>query len=1175
MEGIEAIKRQKEIEKALHRFTADADLQECCQSLLDCLNIKYTIIDPSTQAASFFFARTSVENNEDLLGKISNMAVVGVATHETFLSEDRLTISRDEMEQKLKDDHYREMLFISFDTSEPLTRTEISMATRAINRKMFFKPVVLLIRSGNLLSISTCERMEYVRAPKTPHGEKVGTVTILRNIDCKHPHHGHVSILSSLDASECEPSFESLYGHWLETFNNEILTRRFYQELSDWYAWAIKNVSFPNELDNHNAKKNERFNNENVIRLVTRLIFVWFLKEKHLIPEEFFDADYIGSNLLKDFSPNTSVGLFADMSKESNYYRAILQNLFFATLNCPIVNPETGLPDNRRFSASSVEDSSSTKLMKYKNLFINPDLFVDLVNKKVPFLNGGLFDCLDVSTQRVYYDGFTEKEEIKKRLIVPDDLFFSKEVDVDLSDYYGDENKKTVTTRGLVYILKRYNFTIEENTPFEQEVSLDPELLGKVFENLLASFNEETQTTARKQTGSFYTPRSIVQYMVNESLVEHLKHTVDPSLEDTYRGLISYSTEDIHLQDPLKDAIMKSLYNCKVLDPACGSGAFPVGMLQQMVHILSRIDPTNEKWRELMIDVAIAESREAFNTESAAERQEKLNEINATFDEHLNYPDYARKLFLIENCIYGVDIQPIAIQISHLRFFISLVVDQERNADPMKNFGIRPLPNLEAKFVAANTLIPLEKEDLFTSSEEIQVLKKGLLEANHHIFSARSPQQKAAWKRIMKARRDELSRKMVENGYVSADAGQMINGWDMFDQNNSASFFDAEWMFGIKDGFDIVIGNPPYIRRTRLPESDKIRYEKIYKSAIKQYDIYLLFIEKGLKSLKPGGSLCYINPIRYFNSDYGEGCREFIMDGHTIVSILDVSQLSVFENAMTYPCVELIVNETRLNHEIAFIKPDSVSDVLNAADQPCILFPQTLFNNLHHVFIVPQNGTIDSIVAKIDSSRTNIRDYYKVARGLANNLVDFNGKGVKAIKSKQVDKYRILGEEMDINTARAETFVNEMIIMPRTVLSLKATYKRAGLVLLDRIYYLTPLATRSIDSKYVLGVINSKVTNFWFDYNYSSTRVSGGYFDLNGNQIKSIPLPLSRDKMVQEISSIVDSILRLRQQGEDTSELEGKIDVFVCRLYDLSYKEATEIIPDLPITEDEYKELTR
>ena len=180
-------------------------------------------------------------------------------------------------------------------------------------------------------------------------------------------------------------------------------------------------------------------------------------------------------------------------------------------LNSPIT-PEGGKELSERHFRNGRGDYDNNKLMRYESYFKNPQLFVDLANRTVPFLNGGLFDCLDDKDHGMYYDGFSDRESVKNSLIIPDYLFFGEEVgkNIDLSEWYGDKKKKKVSARGIIDILKRYNFTVEENTPFDKEVSLDPELLGKVFENLLASFNPETQTTARKQTGSFYTPREIV-----------------------------------------------------------------------------------------------------------------------------------------------------------------------------------------------------------------------------------------------------------------------------------------------------------------------------------------------------------------------------------------------------------------------------------------------------------------------------------------------------------------------------------------------------------------------------------------------------------------------------------------------------------------------------------------
>ena len=304
-------------------------------------------------------------------------------------------------------------------------------------------------------------------------------------------------------------------------------------------------------------------------------------------------------------------------------------------------------------------------------------------------------------------------------LIVPDYLFFGSEEKTDLSADYGTKNKgtKEAAVKGLINILKSYKFTIAENTPIEEDVALDPELLGKVFENLLASYNPETKTTARKQTGSFYTPREIVNYMVDESLIAHLKNSVsnwdmeEKELDDKLHQLVSFEpVNPFENNTSLSQEIINSLDNCKILDPACGSGAFPMGILQKMVHILQKVDPNNEYWQELQLEKAEKATKGVFAIKDKEERKQLLDEINEAFDQSINNPDYARKLFLIENCIYGVDIQPIAAQISKLRFFISLVVEQKVNKEK-DNFGIRPLPNLETKFVTANTLIGIDKPD--------------------------------------------------------------------------------------------------------------------------------------------------------------------------------------------------------------------------------------------------------------------------------------------------------------------------------------------------------------------------------------------------------------------------------------------------------------------------------
>src|ERR1035437_8827501 len=289
-------------------------------------------------------------------------------------------------------------------------------------------------------------------------------------------------------------------------FDVETVTKDFFREIANWYFWALKNVRFPKDA----PKEADGHDHISVIRLITRLIFCWFVKEKGLIPDTLFDERKL-AQILTGFEPAKT------SDKESVYYRAILQNLFFATLNTEM---------DKRGWTKEEQNFMAHSLYRYRESFQKPADALDLF-KAIPFLNGGLFECLDkdlgenAKPRYVRIDGFSRRDDSQP--VVPDFLFFGAEREVDLSADYGDKKFKKVRVRGLIDTLNRYKFTIEENTPLDQEVALDPELAGKVFENLLAAYNPETGATARKQTGSFYTPREIVNYMVDESLIACLK----------------------------------------------------------------------------------------------------------------------------------------------------------------------------------------------------------------------------------------------------------------------------------------------------------------------------------------------------------------------------------------------------------------------------------------------------------------------------------------------------------------------------------------------------------------------------------------------------------------------------------------------------------------------------
>lgn len=356
--------------------------------------------------------------------------------------------------------------------------------------------------------------------------------------------------------------------------------------------------------------------------------------------------------------------------------------------------------------------------------------------------------------------------------------------------------------------------------------------------------------------------------------------------------------------------MLESIDELKILDPACGSGAFPMGVLHKLVYLLSKLDPKNEEWEKIQL----TKVQELADVD---ERRRKLAEIANNFAE--NNDDYGRKLYLIENCLYGVDIQPTAIQITKLRFFISLVCDQKTNRNKKENHGIRPLPNLETKFVTANTLIglPISEKDFFIESL-LDTTEKEIESAYHAHFTAQRRDQKLALQKRIKALRQDLAATLESSlGAANSAKAKYLASWDPFDPQSTAEFFDPHWMFGrsLKDGFDIVIGNPPYISvekfaRTKHQET----WKKSFKTFAARGDIYCFFYERGFALLKEDGVLCLITSNKFLKAAYGKTLRELLIRKQIEV-LIDFCELPVFE-AATDPIIVITTNTTAVDsHE--------------------------------------------------------------------------------------------------------------------------------------------------------------------------------------------------------------------------------------------------------------------
>ena len=619
-------------------------------------------------------------------------------------------------------------------------------------------------------------------------------------------------------------------------FSVEALTKQFYQELFSWYTWACKLSTYP-QGKGSSVKQTDKNNETNLIRLITRLMFVWFIKQKDLIPSWIFDEQEL-KEILSDFdSQNTEKG---------NYYNAVIQNLFFATLNKAIA--ERGFTDDDKaylqYGIKTLyRDDNKKSFFK-----VSHEEIIRLFSS-VPFLNGGLFECLDKletsengNNIQIYNDGFSREKD--RRAFIPNALFFQKEKD-------GHE--------GIVHILNRYNFTVEENTPSDVQVALDPELLGKVFENLLGTYNPETSETARKDSGSFYTPREIVNFMVDESIKNYLENSIKISSEQ-FSQLFDDNTSEIKFNDNGK--ILNALTSIKVLDPACGSGAFPVGILQRLVSLIRKLDSSYDSKQSL----------------------------------------YELKLHLIENCIFGSDIQTIAVQIAKLRFFITLICEQEKGNDAKNNYGFDPLPNLETKFVAANSLIEISKKE---ENMALQLFDNGVSQTREELknirakhFSSQTAKEKMHYRTLDKECRERLAKLLEQDRLYDNEDAKQLASWNPYDQNAVADFFDANWMFGIEDGFDIVIGNPPYIQlQNNSGKLAKLYENQNYKAFAKTGDIYCLFYERGFNLLKDNAHLCFITSNKWMRAGYGEKLRDFFAKNANPKELIDFAGVKVFESA--------------------------------------------------------------------------------------------------------------------------------------------------------------------------------------------------------------------------------------------------------------------------------------
>ncbi len=1213
-----------DIQRALHRF-ADGNLAENATDLLKVLGYEsQRTLNRDTNTLEAFL------EDFDTHGRMNREKA---RLHEWQTADFLFQLTADEIRQHTQetivfhedegvdDTIYYSYLFLAIKLKgDVYSRTALASIAREIN-KCYAMPALLIFQHGHALTFAIINRRPSQRDGDRDVLEKV---TLIKDIDVVNPHRAHLDILTelSLDALYQQHGFTNfleLHQAWQKTLDTSELNRRFFKEIADWYFWAVDSVTFPPDKEGQGGSigDDETVHNATcIIRLITRLIFVWFLKEKGLVPNALFDED----NLV-DLLTNLDAA-------ESTYYKAILQNLFFATLNQEMNTPEK--LDIRKFRGEGRQHYNITSLYRYKRYFKDPDAALHLF-ASIPFLNGGLFECLDKpdpddAKTILRIDGFSDRDD--NPLSVPNELFFSEPQAVNLNAVYGTKNSQ-YTVRGLIHILNRYKFTITENTPIEQEVALDPELLGQVFENLLAAYNPETGTTARKQTGSFYTPREIVNYMVDESLIAYLQNalsgrsdlriaTLDIAIETKLRHLLTYNDEPHQFTNAEVEHLINAIDTLKILDPACGSGAFPMGILHKLVFLLSKLDPRNAQWRQRQIDRVQNTITEAEKIDDSVIRESTIEElegeienINEAFER--NALDYGRKLYLIENCIYGVDIQPIATQIAKLRFFISLIVEQKID-DTRENRGVRPLPNLETKFVAANTLLGVEKPaQMSLRNPEIDTKEKALEEVRRRHFTARTPRTKDRYRQQDAALREEISTLLKQDGFPS-ETTEQIAAWDPYDQNVTADFFDPEWMFGITNGFDVVIGNPPYISHDKISKQLKTKIKNDYQSYQPFADIYCYFIEKAIDLQNEGGILSFITSNSYLRAEYGAPIRSLLQSKNILIRMLNIEDSQVFESAIVN--VSIIVSRKPTNSSDDFcivvnspFSGDSFEDFVsvNGFNYPQVYFDSKSWN-LAEPKLVELQKKLESSGKTLEELNTKIRlgiatgsnEAFLIDEDQKREFCEKNPINTEIIKpilrgrdisrySYTLPKQYVLLTKNGVNVERDYPDIYEHLesfgdkfknrgAQGQHWTNLRACsfyddFKKGKIVwielsdsgrfslcndevyLLNSAYFLLPPS--DIDAKFLLGILNSSTIRFYLSL-VAETSGMGTSRWIN-NYVKEFPIPMVAYEQQTGIIKIVNQILEVKAADSDanTADLEQEIDERVYALYNLTQEEIT------------------
>jgi len=848
--------------------------------------------------------------------------------------------------------------------------------------------------------------------------------------------------------------FKEPSGLWKavwEAFDISIVNKKFYAEIK-----AIFDALTKEELPKcKGILTNEHERVQFAIRLIGRIIFCWFLKRKGII-----SADVLSTKAIE---------------AKQNYYRDLLEPLFFDVFNTPLSERRKDIPD---------------------------------LIKNYPFLNGGLFEPQNQDHRGNW------------ALNISNGWF----------------------TNFFANTLERYNFTVDENSAASSEIAIDPEMLGRIFENLLAEQNPETGESARKATGSYYTPREIVDYMVEESLIAYLR-TSKSSKDDTMlyplsKGVQPISDESLEefvhtgaLPEGLKPqskALLEKLDAIKVIDPACGSGAFPISMLQRL----------------------------------AALKQQLSSET-----------PYNIKLKTIENSIYGVDIQPMATELSRLRCWLSLIVDE----DP-KN--IRPLPNLDFKFVTANSLIDLGYDEFQHDIDKGKIGKIFLHDFLENLNALKAVRQKYFESSLNQREKDKLKKEfntikddlfkisleLIKQKLLDAEFANKITGWNPFDDSKAALFFNKSWMFGVENGFDVVIANPPYIQLSKVegvPEWYKRYLKNRFLTSGGRLNTFIFFMHLGIELLKEMGNLAFIIPNTILTQEYYKSTRELLLRHNHLRSVVQYSALP-FENAVVENVTVIVGREMPDKYPVQIYVDNFTERHLSGTK-----YNTEFLSNPSFSISVNADGIIEKVFAHHEHSLSEFCEINQAIaligdRSLSLRAANPDKKYYKVLDGRNIARYGIHwnGDYLDYRLNRIHSCKrkdifesSEKLFFRRVSSSLMFAYDDEQYFALNTLVVVNLKPKAPLQLKYLLAILNSRLMDYVYRGKFKSTKTV--FSEIQARTVGQLPIAVTDSSRQTPLISIVDRILTEKRQNvaADTAELEAEIDRRVYDLYSLTPEE--------------------